>query len=228
LGQNSEDYDKLVQHMLIASLLQDVGELPYQQATRHIYKPSYELRESVENSVGFDISSWNNKNIFTVACIYEKQIIRFLDGLCLPFLVFLITGYSNLDPRQRNNLLPLRHMMDGTVDADRLDYVFRDVHHTIGGLGKPNAVIESLLFYDETGPIFSDPGPVSNFLATRAYLYSTVYLAPANRFRVILLVALLQGIMRKDACAREFFGGATKGELSIEDFLELDDVSLTG
>ncbi len=117
-------------------------------------------------------------------------------------------------------------MMDGVVDADRLDFVFRDAHHAVGGLGKPDAVVESLLYYDELGPVFSDPGPVSNFLATKAYLYSAVYCNPASRLRVVLLTTLLKGVMHKEETAREFCGASSWPELSIEDFLELDDVSL--
>jgi len=66
-----------------------------------------------------------------------------------------------------DSLRTLRHMIEGEVDADRLDYVYRDAHHTVGGRGSPEAVIDSLLAYDEAGPIFSEPGPVSEFFATR-------------------------------------------------------------
>jgi HD superfamily phosphohydrolase len=221
-----DSYSKLVRHMLIAALLQDVGELPYGQSTGYFYKPSDELRELVATSVGYEISNWHDKDIFTIASIYADPNCKQL-GLNLAFLTFLITG--NIDPSlaQPNSFSRLRHVTDGEVDADRLDYVFRDAHQTIGGRGTPNAVIESLLYYDEIGPVFSDPGPVSDFFTTRASLWTSVYFSAQNRFRILLLITLLQGIISDDSCSQEFFGGDARGELSITGFQELDDASLS-
>lgn len=232
---NQNDKDKkniLVQHMLVAALLQDTGELPFSPATKHIYRPSVELRRAVKTKVGLDdISNWSNKRIFTIACIYMTKIVDIIENLSQPFLVYLLTGeiessYISKNNNITNSLEQLRHMLDGVVDADRLDYVFRDAYHTIGCPGTSSAVVESLIFYDKDGPVFSDPGPVSNFLATRGHLYSTVYSTPANRFQVILLINFLQGVKAKDDCAKEFFG-AEKCELAFENFENLDDISLT-
>jgi HD superfamily phosphohydrolase len=220
--------DIIIQHMLIAALLQDIGELPFMQGTKHFFNPSDSLKKSVANSVGFEIKNWNNKNIFTVACIYSGHIVKLLDNLSLSFIVFLITGKSHPDLKlsENKNLSQLRHIIDGVVDADRLDYVFRDAHHTIGAFGTSSSVINSLLYYDEFGPVFSDPGPVANFLANRGHLYSTVYLDYANRFNVLLLVNFLKGILSSEDCTKNCFDTLRPNELSLEDFLELDDVSL--
>jgi len=198
--------------------------------SKHIYQPSEKLRNNIVTNVGLDISNWSNKKIFTIACIYNTEIVDIIENLSKPFLVYLLTGgirskYCK-NNNIRNSLKQLRHMLDGVVDADRLDYVFRDAHHTIGCLGTSSAVVESLIYYDKNGPVFSDPGPVSNFLATRGHLYSTVYSTPANRFQVILLINFLQGVKENDDCATEFFD-AKKGELKFDDFSKLDDVSLT-
>jgi HD superfamily phosphohydrolase len=225
-GDDEHDRSFFLQHMLVAALVQDLGELPYAQATSRIYQPRFELRQTVAQNTGLDISDWHSKPLFTVACLFAEPMVEILDGMHLPLLVYLITGRSSLDPSLEDQLIPLRHMLDGTVDADRLDYVYRDAHHTIGGLGSPQPVIESLLYYDKIGPIMSDPGPVSNFLTRRAHLISTVYHTPWNRFRTLLLITLLEGILQDDRCSREFFDSGTS-ELSLEDFLELDDMSLT-
>jgi HD superfamily phosphohydrolase len=225
-GDDEHDRSLFLQHMLVAALVQDLGELPYAQATSHIYQPRFELREMVAQRTGLDVSHWSSKPLFTVACLFAEPFAEILDGMHLPLLVYLITGRSSLDPELAHPLTPLRHMLDGTVDADRLDYVYRDAHHTIGGLGSPQPVIESLLYYDEVGPVMLDPGPVSNFLTRRAHLISTVYHTPSNRFRTLLLITLLEGILRDERCSREFFDSGTS-ELSLEDFLELDDMSLT-
>jgi HD superfamily phosphohydrolase len=226
-GNSDVDRARLLEHLLVAALLQDIGELPYSQATRHVYEPSPEMRESIGRKIGLSVNHWRPKPLFTVACLFAEPLRTILRPLHVPMLVHLITGQSPLDFDLARPLRPLRHMLDGAVDADRLDYVFRDAHHTIGGLGSADSVIESLLYYDESGPVVADPGPVSNFLATRAYLYSTVYHAPANRFRTLLLITLLRGVIRDDRCSQAFFGPG-HAFLSVDDFLELDDVSLTG
>lgn len=227
-NRDSNNQDILIQHMLVASLLQDIGELPFMQATKHFFNPSDSLKRSVANSVGFDITNWKNKDIFTIACIYSEHILKLLDNLSLSFIVFLITGKSHPDRKlfENKNLSQLRHIIDGVVDADRLDYVFRDAHHTIGTFGTSSSVINSLLYYDELGPVFSDPGPVANFLATRGHLYSTVYLDYANRFNVLLLINFLKGVLSSEECTKNFFETLKPNDLSLEDFLELDDVSL--
>jgi HD superfamily phosphohydrolase len=226
-GDLAAGSSSLLQHMLVAALLQDLGELPYNQAAIRVFKPSHELRLSVENVLGFPITRWADKEVFTIGCLHSNEVSRILRDLSLPFLVFLITGHARAEDDLPRSLMQLRNMMDGVVDADRLDYVFRDAYHTLGGLGTPASVIDSLLYYDESGPVFSDPGPVSNFLATRAYMYSAVYFAPASRFRVLALVNFLKGLVQREDTAREFYGTSSGAELSIEDFLELDDVLLT-
>ncbi|MCP4371261.1 MAG: hypothetical protein GY797_24565 [Deltaproteobacteria bacterium] len=225
------NYNMLVQHLLVTALIQDIGELPFGQVTQYFYRPSDTTRYLVRKKTGIDISGIKDKDIFTIACLYNKETLipELLTGLSLHFLVFLLTGLlpseMNINQSIRSHLKRLRNMLDSAVDADRLDYVFRDAHDTVGGLGTSQAIVESLLNYDEFGPIFSDPGPVSHFLTARAYLFSTVYGAPANRFHMILLANFLQGVANEKACADEFFKEHQR-KLTTEDFLEIDDVSL--
>lgn len=218
----------LIRHMLVAALFQDVGELPYNMATELIFKPSDNLKEFVQNSVGFEINDWVNKDIFTIACLHDSRELLSDLNLDLPFLVFLITGHV-LNPAWRSltGLRQLRHMLDGEVDADRLDYVYRDVHQTFGGPGTPTSVVETLLQYDELGPIFSTPGPVSDFLVIRAHLWTNVYFAPVTRFRTLLLIELLRGIKEDEECSRAFLNNSILDGLSLAEFRMVDDISLT-
>lgn len=227
--KTAENVEKLYRHMLVSALLQDVGELPYAQATSLIFKPSENLREEVKNSVGFEVKGWSNKDIFTVASIHDEPHAKLLQSMeiNLSVLVFLITGYlAKQELSQLRGLHQLRHMIDGVVDADRLDYVFRDAYHTVGELGAPNSVVESLLYYDEIGPVFSDPGPASDFLVLRARLWTTVYSSPQNRFRILLLITLLKGIIEDRECTESLFGRDFRNGLSLRDFQALDDISL--
>ncbi|KAA9150339.1 hypothetical protein FPZ12_041235 [Amycolatopsis acidicola] len=215
--------DVLAEHLLVAALLQDLGELPYQQATRDFFVPDDDLREWVGSKIEQDVSLWPAKPVFTLACLYEDEIQDVLAELNLHFIAFLVTA-ERWRGEWQSRFLPLRHMLDGEIDADRLDYVHRDAQHTIGVLGKSGDVISAILSYDELGPVCSDPAQLGNFLAMRAHLYSSVYFAPHNRFRVMLLKSILQGV-RESPVAEQFLLLPAR-HIGTAAFLELDDVSL--
>lgn len=215
-------HDVLSQHLIVAALLQDTGELPFSKSLELLFKPSQELQNEISKLINIDCRVLKIKQIFTLGCgIVDNMSI--LDGFNLPFLAYLITGKLDPDLGTAHHITSLRHMMDGIVDADRLDYVFRDAHHTFGAFGSLNALIGSLLYYDDKGPVFADTGPVSSFLALRAYLYTTVYGAPANRFKFVLLFEFLKGLSENPKCSEEFYGDDFANGLTIEDFLRVDD-----
>ncbi|MFG1645519.1 hypothetical protein ACGFMK_35000 [Amycolatopsis sp. NPDC049252] len=214
----------LHEHLLVAALLQDLGELPYQNATRDFFVPDDDLREWVSSKIEQDVSLWPAKPVFTLACLYDDEIQSILEQLNIHFIAFLTTAEYWHDSDWRMRFRPLRHMLDGEIDADRLDYVHRDAQHTIGVLGKSGDVISAIMSYDELGPICSDPAQLGNFLAMRAHLYSSVYFAPHNRFRVMLLKCILQGV--RESPVAEQFPMLAGRHIGIEPFLQLDDVSL--
>lgn len=229
-SNSTANRNRLTTYMMVAALLQDLGELPYGQASKHFFQPTSDLREHVRDLTGLDVSRWSAKRIFTIAAVHTSEIQAELSGLHIPFLFTLLAGQAD-DPAHHARLLPLFHMLDGSIDADRLDYIYRDAHHTVGALGQPNSVIESIEEYDASGPIVSDPGPASIFLANRAFLYSTVYHEPANRLRTQALLTVLRGASAVPECRERLFGsiGADNGrDLSLEDLLEMDDVLLSG
>lgn len=217
---------RVAQHLLVAALVQDLGELPYNMASIHVFTPSDELRNDVAAFGGIESTSgWTGKELFGVACLRELWMSSPLPAINKKFLVFLIGAKPKRElPRA---FQAFRQMLNGVVDADRLDYVFRDGHHTVGKLRGPDAVIESLIGFDDTGPIFMDPGPVSQFLAARAHLYSAVYLSPANRFRIVVLTDLLKGVFRDEVCSKRLMPPSGNPKLSVSDFIELDDVTLS-
>ena len=223
-----ENHHQLAQHMLVAALLQDVGELPYSQATARFLRPSDDVRHSVRTSTGMDPSGWTGKDVFTTVSLQKEKTVS-QSGLNSLFLVFLITGHCKLGSGEHvpASLKALRHMLDGEVDSDRLDYVYRDAHHTVGGRGTPQAVIDSLLYYDEFGPVFSDPGPVSEFVTTRIALYTKVYFSAENRFRIVLLSTLIRGIIERESEFKELMQRQTwSNGLTFHEFQKLDDIWL--
>ncbi|MFE3858745.1 hypothetical protein ACFXPN_47445 [Streptomyces griseorubiginosus] len=215
----------LYEHILIAALLQDVGELPYQSATRGLFVPDDDVRSWVGQKIGQDTSLWPAKPVFTLACLFGAEIDPLLAPLNSNFIAFLMTADYWSDSDLATAFLPVRHMLDGEIDADRIDYVHRDAHHTVGMLGNSDDVISAVITYDDQGPICSDPAPFANFLATRAHLYSTVYFAPQNRFRVMLVKSILRGV-RESQELRQAFPLISNQYMSTDSFLEVDDVRL--
>src|ERR1700730_2789461 len=219
--------------MLAAALVQDIGELPYNMACGVLLQPDQVFRRRAMECVGDSQKRWQPKDIFTVGMLVDQRNVSSLEGFNLPFLAYLISGHIDRSHSESPRLLCLRQMLDGVVDADRLDYVFRDAHHSVGMRGGPGAVIDSLVRYDSDGPVFCDPGPVVDFLATRASLWSKVYFAPQNRFRVILLLTVLRAILGLSRGSEDRIidgvriNKTTKeAELSPDAFLVFDDVYL--
>jgi len=217
--------DLLTSHLLVAALVQDIGELPYNIATATFLLPSPKVRETVVNALQVDVTNCEPKIIFALYWLCHEDNAKNLDGLSLPLLAYLISGRRPSSVRDFPGLRALRHMTDGAVDADRLDYVHRDAFHTIGVKRSPEAVIASLLYYDDEGPVFSSPGPVSDFLATRAILWSSVYLAPSNRFRIVLFSHILRDLREQLRRGRsQIFGSLSDDGIEYEQLLDIDDL----
>ncbi|WHP60993.1 hypothetical protein QMY03_08840 [Arthrobacter sp. KFRI-F3372] len=208
------------QHMLVASLLQDLGELPYGQASDGILRPTEDVCREVSAYVNEDVHAWPPKAVFSLAAIFG-ELKPTLAALGLTCLAYLITGKHWANPKP--HLHAAMQMLDGIVDADRIDYVARDAHHT--GVGQVNIdqVISSLRYYDVQGPVCRDAGPVASLLALRAHLYSTVYRSAANRFRVMTLRELLLSIDANPAVCGTITGMSNL-QLTFAEFLITDDV----
>ena len=104
-----------------------------------------------------------------------------------------------------------------------LDYVYRDAFHTIGIHHTADALIDSIEDYDNLGPILSHVRPVTDFIVTRAMLWSNVYLSPENRFRLILLRIALRELSNRPSVFEKFLRWPP-GEITPERFSSLDDV----
>lgn len=182
--------DGLRKHLLVAGLLQDIGEVPFAQAIQEFIVPSKNVVDKLKQKCG---TSYNGtvKEVFSLSAIYDEEIFDRLEELNIniDFFIFLITGriLSNSITEQPDVCNSLLNIMNGEVDADRLDYVFRDIHHSYGTKGNAKAIISTIIHYDAEGPVFDDPGPVTEFLLTRGHLWTTVYLNPENRFKTALL-----------------------------------------
>jgi HD superfamily phosphohydrolase len=214
-------------HVLLAALLQDVGELPFQKVTSLYFVPSEKTIADLENTGLLKVATprqWKKtKNQFTAAAIVRLFKDAAFNAFDLSFIVYLITGQPiTAEPE----LLALREMMDGTVDADRLDYVFRDAQLSIGSLTRADSVIRSIVRYEAGKVVVNDARPVTDFLTTRARLWTFVYSSPAVRFRQTLLKSFLQASFAKPEGTELLKKHGLPKELNLDDFLRLDDHSM--
>lgn len=218
-------------HVYIAGLLQDVGELPFAQVTDVYFRPNADEKGKLAKFIGQRAAfGLETKEFFTLAFTHDALIHDTLlkANLSFPFLAYLTAGAWKPEVKPPSCLSPLAHMLDGVVDADRIDYVARDGLHTLGSRFVPSTIIEDLRHYTEKGPVFSESEPVIAFLTAYAQLWSSVYFAPENRFRVSALATVFQeiknmeiGVLRAagaDGLANQLVGG-----LSLDEFKRLDD-----
>ncbi|MBV9992060.1 MAG: TIR domain-containing protein [Alphaproteobacteria bacterium] len=217
--------DYLKQHMLIAALIQDVGELPYETASAGLFRPGGTIHSVLANA-DVDLNQMADKHQFTLYHVWVDHFFKeYFKGLDRTLLTYLISGLVPKGKTEAGEIACLRQMLDGKgIDADRIDYVFRDAFHTIGVHHMPDALIDSISTYDKDGTIVSRVRPVVDFIVTRATLWSNVYLSPENRFWTILLKRALTELSGKEpAKFKEYFGFAA-GEITPENFLDLNDV----
>jgi len=218
---------RIGEHVVACGLLQDIGELPYSQAADLFLAPHATVSSRVADELEVPTLQLSGKDTFTLNAIIDilhaHRSLR--DRLDINLLAYLVAGIVTGEIKESPALRAVRQIVDGVVDADRLDYVHRDAYHTIGASISASAehVIGSLLMYDENGPVFNTVGPVSNFLMLRAILRSQVYSAPDVRFRVTLLAVALSELLKRHPDWMMDYFGAQYGGLSADAFQRLDD-----
>lgn len=216
-------------HLLLVALYQDVGELPFQKVTSLYFSP-------VENDVNILVNllpraqprTWNGKKVFSVLSLMKDiqgtELGAGFAGYDCEFLAYLMTGDGS--PVGADSIPALLQMIDGVIDADRLDYVYRDASVTIGSLSRPSTVLESIVGYEPGKVIVNDPRPASDFLSTRMRLWTFVYSSADVRFRQVLLKTLLEGRWDREKAEIAFKQADLDPELPHSGFMELDDYSL--
>lgn len=216
-------------HLLLVALYQDVGELPFQKVTSLFFSPV----ESDVNRLANAFPSakpreWSAKNIFSVLSYLDDVAdTNIKDGFAdydIDFLVYLLTRDNA--PTGSDTIRTLQQMVDAVIDADRLDYVYRDAAATIGSLSRPDAVLESVVRYECDHVIVNDPRPVTDFLSTRMRLWTFVYSSADARFRQVLLKTVLDGRWDRKETEEAFKQCDLDPELPFAFFRQLNDNSL--
>ena len=223
------EHDMVYCHLLLAALYQDVGELPFQKVTSLFFSPvETDMKRLVNALPKAKPRQWTRKKVFSVLSLMNDFAEEVLKGgfelYDIEFLAYLITGDG--EPAGTKEIGALIQMVDGVIDADRLDYVYRDASATIGSLSRVSTVLESILSYEPGRVIVNDPRPVTDFLSTRMRLWTFVYSSADVRFRQVLLKTVLDGRWDRPETVAAFKACDLDPELPHQQFKELDDSSL--
>jgi len=207
-------------HLLLVALYQDAGELPFQKVTSLYFRPALSLRRGRSHG-------WTGKQIFSLTALIKDmdEHPNAFSKYDRDFLTYLMTTRSaDIGDSPLGTVLQL---VDGfAIDADRLDYVYRDALATIGSLSSPSSVIDSIVKYEPQGVVVNDPRPVTDFLGTRMRLFTFVYNSADVRFRQALLKTVLDGYSDSAAATSAFKEQKLDPDLDYDDFLKLDDNTL--
>lgn len=216
-------------HLLLAALYQDVGELPFQKVTSLHFAPVETDIKKLANALPRAAPrQWNGKKVFSVLSLARDmenlELKVGFSGYDFEFMSFLLTGDGA--PSGATAIYALLQMVDGVIDADRLDYVYRDASVTIGSLSRPITVLESIVGYEVGKVIVNDPRPATDFLSTRMRLWTFVYSSADVRFRQVLLKSVLDGRWDRPKAELAFKSAGLDPELTHDLFVTLDDNSL--
>jgi len=216
-------------HLLLAALYQDVGELPFQKVTSLHFAPvEPDIKKLVNALPNAAPRQWNGKKVFSILSLAkDMEDLELKDGFTgydFEFLAFLLTGDG--PPVGATAIQALLQMLDGVIDADRLDYVYRDASVTIGSLSRPITVLESIVGYEVGKVIVNDPRPAIDFLSTRMRLWTFVYSSADVRFRQVLLKSVLDGRWDRPQAEMAFKSAGLDPDLTHDLFVTLDDNSL--
>lgn len=212
-------------HVQVAALLQDIGELPFENSLKGLYRPNDELRDSLSD---WDLGTVepDSKMMFTLACVRVLDQAGAFTLLNSELVVLLISKALTWTGADIPLVGRLRNILDSPLDADRIDYVFRDALLTIGAIGNPGQLVDSIRTYERDHVVISNPAHAGALLMTRNYLYRSVYLDPTKRLKERALHQLLVEIANSDKMKASWVPAVPPGEVSLSSFLSLDDVSV--
>lgn len=210
----------LVKHIALAALLQDLGQLPFEQSTSSYFELDGPHRQQVSSWLGCDPNLLTGKQGFTLGCLnYMHEEIKAKD---FDFILVAQMIAPDLFPERERSAL-VQMVLDSPFDADRIDYVLRDGVPTIGSSIQASQVISSIEKYGENKLVINSAAPIAGVILTRNVLYRAVYLDPRKRFHEAALRSLISSI--KDMEQSNVYSPKF-GEIAISDFLTLNDQSI--
>lgn len=223
LGQFDSLAEGFLAHVRLAAACQDLGELPYESAIVGLYEPADSMLEGISDWLPDDFQTLSSKQIFTLAMLVDLASSMHDASL---YDMRLVAALLYKKMRWFDHYGPLisvaSNILDSPLDADRIDYVFRDALVTVGPLGSSSQVIDSLVRYDERSVLIDQPSHIAAFLMHRNHLYRSVYLHPLKRLHERALRLVMAEIGAKDSFDR-LINVPKPGQINLAEFLELTD-----
>jgi HD superfamily phosphohydrolase len=228
VGPVKEARASLVAHVQAAALLQDAGELPYENSLRGLYRPDEALKNLVGNWIAIDSGSHlDDKEVFTLALIRDLSRRKLLTELDPGLIAMIACRKISGDLTSNTVIRRMRNILDSPIDADRIDYVYRDALLTIGAIGNPGQVVNAIETYGDSNVVVTNPAHVGALLMARNYLYRSVYLDPPRRLREQALRQVFRHVVvTKSTDPRPWELTPLPGDITIEQFLALDDSAI--
>lgn len=174
-----------------AALLHDIGHGPFSHTLESILLEKFGVNhiDLTEKLIlgNYDIFEFGEKRIIrtdNVSYILEKE------GFNKKEIIDIVRGKSNKKPY-------LSQILNGTIDADQLDYLVRDAYYTgvAYGMIDIERLLQTLKIY-ENNLIIDRKGVsvVENILMSRGLMYSSVYFHKTVRIAELMLSKAIEKI----------------------------------
>jgi HD superfamily phosphohydrolase len=184
-GVSAEEAEKLLKHLRMAALLHDVGHFPFSHTFEAVVRDLVAAAVKDWRCVDVDVSMFDRArpHEVTTQLILERISPQLREHGYDPQLVkaLLTKKYQEELPEE---VRVLSSIISGTLDADRLDYIMRDIHFTGAAVGTAigyadiERIINSMSYVGDLGIIFDEKARVhlEGYIITRYQLYRHVYL----------------------------------------------------
>ncbi len=208
---------------VVAALLHDLGHGPFS----HLFEEA--LPEAPRHE------EWTTRVVMNPTTEVHRVLTENDPGL---------PGRVNELIHGRHRITYLAHMVSGTFDVDRCDYLLRDAHSTGVEYGTFDLdwLLQSLRFGElppdgEAPPLAIDGAKglpaIESFILARLFMFQQVYFHKTSRASEWMLSRLLERVCRLVAAGtrvahvpRAIASIAETGDAELDDYLDLDDNTL--
>jgi HD superfamily phosphohydrolase len=209
-----------------AALLHDIGHGPFSHSSEKFLSTMTDFIPVIRNDSR--LSCCKPHEAMSYLMLSTKVMKDFFEELCAKYNILIsLELVKNLIIGQRKNEPDFRiNMINGPIDADRLDYIVRDSYFT--GLNtniNPKEIVQSLgvssmkkkrelIFYPNSIPVFE------KMFFNKAFIYSNLY----NDWRLRNYDLILSALLRLMRQQNESINGITLDKSA--NLLRIDDYRL--